>query len=123
MHAAAGQQTDQVQSLAAVARVVHRPQQALVLEERALANRLVDEQRVLPHDTTGADVEVADFRVTHYAGLQADIGARSGKLRFGALAPNAVEVGRVAKLDGIAFGLVGKAPSVENAQHDGARRG
>lgn len=39
----------------------------LVVAQLAVLDRLVDTHNILPHDTPGADIQVADLRVAHEA--------------------------------------------------------
>ena len=53
-----------------------RAQRACALD-LAARNRTVDAGQVLRHHASGADIEVADFGITHLAVGKADIFARS----------------------------------------------
>jgi hypothetical protein len=75
-HAAVRHQTTEVKLSLALGHL-QRLLDGGVLAKLALLDGLVDADNVLPHDTTGADVQVADLGVSHEAFGQAD-GERRG---------------------------------------------
>ena len=73
VHAAVGEQADQVQSGVVFLRVFHGGEERLVLKEGAVLDRLRDAGQLLIHDAARADVRVADFTVAHLAVRQAHV--------------------------------------------------
>ena len=86
VHAAVGEQPQQVQPPARRRGLGKGLAQDGVFLEVAILDRLVDAREVLVNDAAGAQVEVADFAVAHLAGGQADIQAAGaqGGARVGA---------------------------------------
>ncbi len=116
VHAAVGDQPDQVHTLRAGERVHDRG----VLAQHPVEHGVVDTREVLADDSAGAEVEVADLGVAHLA-LGEPHGAPGGRqrgVRVGA--PQRVEHRRARQRDGVAGARVGEAPAV---QHDQAGAG
>src|SRR6266498_1399440 len=112
MDAAVGDESEQVDALAAR----ERPLQRFVLEEGAVLDRLVHTHEVLEEDASRADREVTDLRIPHLAGRESDGLARGGERRVRIGAPEAVEVRRVRELDGVSRSGRRTAPPVEDDQ-------
>jgi hypothetical protein len=76
---------------------------------------LVDLDNVLPDDTPGPNVQVADFRVAHEALLEANGKSVSLELDKVVLVPYSVHVRGVTVEDGIALLIGRETPAVVNA--------
>ena len=114
VHAALGDEPDQVHAVGAAQR---RPQR-LALAERAVAHGGVDPQQVLRHDRARAEVEVADLRVAHLARGQADRLALGRQRRVRVLGPQPVEHRRVGERDRVARPVGSESPAVEHYEAD-----
>jgi len=75
-HTAVGDETAKMETAIAVLGVLDGLLDDVVLGELANLDGLVDTDDVLPDDTSGADVEMADFGVAHQA-----LGKTDGKRR------------------------------------------
>ncbi|MNP82060.1 hypothetical protein D3C76_1805800 [compost metagenome] len=65
MHAAVGQKAVQMKLLAFCFRAANCAHERFVLEEVSFANRFGNPGKVLIYNPAGADVQMANFRVTH----------------------------------------------------------
>src|SRR5436190_10709030 len=97
-----------------VATLGERGLQRGVLEEGAVLDRAVDPLQVLVEHAAGADRQVADLRVAHLAGRQADRLARGLQRRVRALGPEPVEVRRLGERDRVPRAGRSAAPAVED---------
>ena len=94
-------ETDEVKRVFVALAPRHRVDKRRLLEEVAVANALVDARQVLIDDAAGAHRDVADLRVAHLPGGQADRLARGDERRMSE-AIEQLEVGRRARqLDGV----------------------
>ena len=116
VHAAAGQQTHQMQSAAVLLTVLHRSGKSLVGKEITILNGLGDPGQLLVHDTTGANVSVTNLRVAHLPIRQTNThaGCADGGIR--AVCKIAVQVRGCSCLNGIAVGVRVDAESVHDNQ-------
>ncbi len=118
MHAAIGEQTEQMQPAAAGAGVLHGVDQHGMREEFAVLDHQLDARDVHVHDAPGADIEVADLAVAHLAVGQPDERAAGVNQRVGILAQQAV-VGRLAgQRDGVGLGFGAVSPAVEDDENE-----
>jgi hypothetical protein len=115
VHAAVGDEADQVHARRGAQRLGHD----LVLGQRAVLDGAVDAREVLGDDRAGAEVEVADLGVAHLSRGQADRLAAGGELRVVVALPQTVEDRRVGQRDRVARTLRRQAPPVEDDQADG----
>ena len=122
VHAAIGQQAEDVHGLAAGGGLVHGGADVRVLEEVAVADGLGHASEVLIHHATGAEVHVADFRVAHLPIRQADIHAATRDQAMGLGGTQTVVDRRVGSVDGVVFGAVAVSEAVENDQYQGFGR-
>ncbi len=113
VHAAVRHQPEQVEAVG----VAGGPQR-LVLEERAVLDRLVDAEQVLLHDRARSQVEVAHLRVAHLALGEADRRAVGRERGVRMLLPELVEHRRVRQLHGVPRARLGQPPPVEHDQAD-----
>ncbi len=95
------------------------------LERRAAGQvpafrRGVDAGQILGHDAPGAEVHVADLRVAHLAGRQADLlfGGLDQGIRAGGV--KALERRRLGHADRVVLAALPVAPAVQDAKHHGA---
>ena len=100
--AAVGQQARHVQRLAVVRGVPHRLAQRLVLEERAVLDRLGYLDQVLIYDPSGADIGVTDLGVAHLTVGQTDPQTGSLYLSVRVFRPKLVKTGLFRRLDRVA---------------------
>ena len=110
-------QAHDVHGLAGLERQVDGVGERFVGEEGAGADRAVDARVFLVHHAAGAEVEVADFRVTHLAGRQADSRLRGMNQGVRMLLPERVPRGLAGRGDGVVLGVFTVAPSVQNDQN------
>ncbi len=118
VHAAVGDQADQMDALGAG----QRAHDCVVLAEHAIDDGVVDACEVLAYDGAGAEVEVADLRVAHLALRQSDRAAAGGQCGVRVGAPERVEDRRVGKADRIARPRLGEPPAVEDHQAGAGQR-
>ncbi len=114
VHAAVGEQSEQVKAAAAGAGVFHGGEQDRMGEEFAVLDHELDARAVHVHDASRADVEVADFAVAHLTFGQSDVRTAGVNQGVGILAQQAVVGGLAGKRDGIGFGFGAVAPAVED---------
>ncbi|MNX92463.1 hypothetical protein D3C86_1246030 [compost metagenome] len=112
--AAVGDQAHQVQATAAALGAFHGLDQHGVGEEVPVVDGLVDPNQVLVDHAARAHVGVADLRVAHLAGRQADRLARGGNGHRGVLLHEAIPVGLVGHGDRVALAVGVDAPAVED---------
>ncbi len=110
MHAAVGDQPDEVDALGAL----QRGDQRLVAGERAVGDGVVDALEVLAHDRSRAEIEVTDLGVAHLPRRQADVLAAGAQLGVRVLGPQPVHDRRVGLRHGVALALGRQAPAVED---------
>src|SRR4029453_18229637 len=116
--AAVRHEAEQVDVPLALVGPLERRHERLVLEERAVLDRLVDAHQVLEEDATRADREVADLRVPHLAGRQPHRLAGCPQRRMRVALPERVEDLRLRELDGVAGPRRRQAPAVEDDERD-----
>ena len=75
-------------------------------------------RQILHHHPAGPDIEMADLRVTHLSGREADVPARGLQKRVRTGGPQAVENGGVGLTDGVVGTVFPAAPAVHDDQHD-----
>ena len=117
VHAAVGQQTEDVQRLAA-RRIVKSGCIDRIFKEGAVLDGLRDARQVLKHDAAGADVRVADLAVAHLAVRQADIQPGGGQLRMRPALQEAVHDRRFCRVNGVAVVRLADAVAVEDDECD-----
>ena len=83
VHAAVGNQAEEMQALALLAAWAKAFFSTLFLRQRVFLDGLVDAGQVLVNDAAGAEVEVADLAVAHLAVGQADIHAAGADVAHG----------------------------------------
>ena len=122
VHAAVGDEADEMECMAVAGTAVQRGRQDLVAEEVPLANVEVDARQVLVDDPPGAEVHVSDLGVAHLPGRQAHgLTARDqGCVRI--LFDELPVRRRVRPGYGVVVRVRGEAPAVEHDQHEGRRR-
>ena len=117
VHAAVGDQPEQVQAAARAAPgAVAGVEQRRVFEEAAVGDRVVDPRQVLLDDRPGAEVEMADLGVAHLPVGQPDVAPLGGEFRVRIRAPETVEDGRLGQRDRVARPRRGEAPAVQDHQ-------
>jgi hypothetical protein len=114
VHAPVGEQAENVQSAMAVLDGLDRSGEFVVGEKGAALDRHVDARDFLIDHPSRADVEMADLRVAHLLGGQADSGLRgvNGGMWIGV--PQLVPVGLAGEGDGIVGAGLAAAESVQN---------
>jgi hypothetical protein len=68
MHLAVGQKSHQVKRFASLLYAIHHRQQDWIAEKVSGRNVVVHARNIHSNDTSGSDIQVADFRVTHNIG-------------------------------------------------------
>lgn len=123
MHAAVGEQAEDVHRLAGPRGLVDGGADGRVGEELAIANRLGHSSEVLIHHAPGAQVHVADLGVAHLSVRQADVHAATGDQSVRLSSQQAI-VDRLARgVDGIEIRAVAVPEAIENDQYQGFGRG
>ena len=117
VHAAVGQQTENVQGLA-VRRVIKGSSIDRILKKRPVLNGLCDARQILKHNAAGADVRVADLAVAHLAVRQADIQPGGGQLRVRPTLQEAVHDRGLSHVNGVAVIRLADAVAVEDDECD-----
>ena len=120
--AAVGDEADEVHVATARRGTVKCPEEGVVLEERAVLDRLAHAHEILEEQAARADREVADLRVAHLAVGKADRRARRGECRVWIPLPESVEHRRLGELDRVAGPRGRDPPPVEDderAERDG----
>ncbi len=110
-----------MKTAAALLREVHGGEEGGVSEEAAVGDGGIDAGHVHADDASGAEVEMADFRVAHLSVGKADevfTGAEEG---VGVLGEELVVDGLACLGDGVAVGLGAVAPAVKDGEDDGFR--
>ena len=117
VHAAVGQQADEVQRAARLFAVIHRRDELGVLEKLPVLYRLVDGGDVLVNDPARADVEVSHLAVAHLTGGKSDREAARFDESVRVSCHEAVEVGGACGDDRVApcFGTVAEAVHNDNS--------
>ena len=117
VHAAVGDQAEQMQLPAATLRVLHGVKQHGILEELAVQDHELNARRVHVHDAPGADVQVPHFAIAHLPFGQADVWTAGLDQGIGIFAQQAL-VGRlVRQRDGIEIRFRAVTPAVEDDQN------
>ena len=96
-------------------------EQDLVLEQRAVGDRVVDPRQVLLDDRARAEVHVADLGVAHLPVGEADVAPAGRERRVRVALPELVEHRRLGERDGVARALLGEAPAVEDHEAERGR--
>ena len=117
VHAAVGQQTENVQGLA-VRRIVKGGSIDRVSKECTVHDGLCDAREVLKHDAAGADVRVADLAVAHLAVRQADVQTGGRELRVRPALQETVHHRRFGRVDGVSRIRLADAVAVEDDECD-----
>ena len=115
---ARGDEPEQVDVAAVVARALHRGDEGRVLEERPARDRAVHAHEVLEQDAAGADREVADLGVPHLPRRKPDRLARGRELGVRVPLPERVEDRRVRELDRVPRSRGREPPTVEDDEDD-----
>ena len=118
VHAAVGDEAQQVQRGASSHRLRERVLEHAVGEERAILDGLGDAREVLVNDAAGADVQVPDLGVAHLARRQPHGRPRGLKRAVRVRGQQTVERGGTRLADGIAGTVRGYSPAVHDHQHD-----
>ncbi len=114
VHAAVGQQADEVQRRAGLFGGGHGVLQRLILKEIAVLNGLGDAGQLLIHDAAGAHVGVADLTVAHLPVRQTHIHTGGADLGGGILGKQPGQVRGLGGLDGVAVGVGVNAEAVHD---------
>ena len=118
VHAAVGDQPEEVQTPAAASRMLHGRRQRRVRKELAILNHQIDARDVHVHDPARANIQVPDFTISHLPFRQTDKRTAGMNQGIGILAQQAI-VGRLARQrDGIGFGFRAVPPAVEDDEDE-----
>lgn len=85
-----------------------------IFRERAVGDGSVDLHEVLVYDSTGTDVEVTDFGITHLAVGEANIFAASGELGIGIGRHKVIHIGSRRVEDNIIVLMVAETITIED---------
>ena len=119
VHAARRNEAEEVKCAARLLRAVDGVEQSLVLEERALGDRLRDARELLVDDAPCADVRMPDLGVAHLPVRQADVLARRLQLGVRIFRREAVQDGRLSDGDGVRRVFrVADSPAVHDDERD-----
>jgi hypothetical protein len=119
VHAAVGDEAEEVQASLAGAGVLHGVEQHRMLEKFSVLDHQIDAGDVHVHDAAGADVEMANLAVAHLAFGQADERAAGVNERVGIFAQQAIVGGFARQSDGVGFGFGAVSPAVEDEEDEG----
>ncbi len=117
MHAAIGQQADEVQHRPGLGGFGEDLRERGMGLELAARDHLVNARQRLDDAAAGAEVEVAHLGVAHLAGREAHRDAHAVQQRPRIVAQQAVPVGGVGQLNGVAGGVAAVAPPVQYQQY------
>ena len=123
VHAAFGEQAEDVHRLARAHGLVHRRADGRVLEELAVADRFGHAGEVLVHHPAGAEVHMADFGVAHLPVRQADIHAGAGDQAVGLGRDQAVKHRLFRRIDGVVVMALTVTEAIQDDQDQRFRRG
>ncbi len=119
VNAAVGDEPEEMQVAATLARASERREQRLVPRERAVLDRAIHPREILEQDPARPDREVADLRVPHLPGRKAHRLARRRECRVRVPLPESVEHRRAGELDGVPWPRRRNPPAVEDDEADG----
>ena len=122
VHPAIGHQAEQVAGAAAGAQRRGQPGQRRRTCDAAIGDRVPDAHQFLRDYAARAEVEVPDLRIAHLAARQADITAGGVQEGVRTGGPEPVEMGRAGLGDRVVRRLLSPAETVQDDEHDGARR-
>ena len=114
VHAAVGEQSEEVKTAAASASVFHGCNEDWVGEELAVLDHQLDARAVHVNDASRADVKVAHLAVAHLTVGKSNVGAAGLNQGVGILSQKAVVRGLAGERDGIGLGLGAIAPAIED---------
>src|SRR4029077_1149749 len=123
VNASVGHKAKQVQPAAAGAGMLQGGDQGGVGEEVAVLDHQVDAGDVHVDDAAGADIEVADFAVSHLAVRETNEWSAGVNERVGIFAQQTVVGGLVGEGDRVGFSLGAIAPSVKDDEDERFRTG
>ena len=118
MHAAIGDQAEEMQSPFAHARMLHRREQHGMRKEFAVLDHQVDAGDVHVNDASRADVEMANLAVAHLPLGQTNKRSAGMDQRVGIFAQQPVVSGLARERDGVGFGFGAVSPAVEDDENE-----
>jgi len=116
MHPAVAHQAHQVEL--ALAAALHRPEQKLVVKERAGAEGLIDARDIHQHHTSGSHIQVPHFAIAHLPFGQSHGRSRSVNQGVWKFRQQLVVIGFARERDGVALRLGAITPAVQHGQYD-----
>ncbi|MNE46637.1 hypothetical protein D3C80_1409860 [compost metagenome] len=119
VHAAIGQQAEDVHGLAGSHGLVDRAAEYGVVEEFAVLDGLGDPGKVLVHHATGTEVHVADLGVAHLPVRQTDVHAGAGDQAVRLGGAQAIVDRRVGRIDGVVVGAFAVTETIQDDQDQG----
>ena len=114
VYTAVGAQTHNVQFFAFCLCSLVSSYYLRVLQNRVVTDRAVDLHQVLINDTTGTDIEVPHFGVSHLSVRQTYVLTARLQLRVRVLCQQRIPMRRRRHTDHIGFTLVSDAPAIQN---------
>ena len=121
MHAAVGDQPEQMQPALAHARMLHRSEQHGMREEFAVLDHQVNAGYVHVNDAARTDIKMSNFAVAHLPLGQPDERSAGVNQSIGIFAQQAVVGGLARQSNGVRLGLGAVSPAVEDDQDQGFR--
>ena len=118
MHATVGDQPEQMQLTAAVARILHRFDENRLREKFAILNHQVNSRDFHVHDAPGAHIQMADFAVPHLSVGQPDKRPAGMNQRIRILAQQSVIRRLASQRNGIGVGFGSVSPAVEDDENE-----
>ena len=117
VHAAIGEQPQQMQLPPTLACAVDRPHNLRMLVEAAVRNHRVDARNVHRDHAPCADIQMTDFAVAHLPVRQSDEVIRRMQQRVGKLAQQAVIIWFSSLSNCIRFAFCAISPPIQYGQH------
>src|SRR5437588_12484519 len=118
VHASVREQAKEVQFPSAGARILHSLQQNGMLKEFAVLNHQFDARRIHVDDSSGADVQVANFAISHLSFRQSHERPASLNKRVGIFTQQAVINWFTGQRDRVGFSFGSITPAVEDDEDE-----
>ena len=116
VHAAIGEQTEDMQARPILLCVVHRLQECFVFKETAALDFLRDPDQILVHDPAGTYIQMTHLGTAHLSVWETNGQAAGITLREGVFLHQPIHYRRICQRDGIVFRLLTQAIAIEDQQ-------
>ena len=114
VHTACREQTKHMQRTAVIFGLADGVEQHGVVMEAVVFNGQLDACQVLVDHSTGTQVHVSNFRITHLSIGQTHVEARARDQGGGAVLPHRIPIGGCCCRDGVVFGFGTIAPAIQH---------